>query len=120
MNWRSLKALAYRSGDLFMPTKIREFLYINIIGSDKTLFYISYWSIIHLISGILTWIIVGDYLNGFLIHTIWEFWQKIIGMTVWDLRGGIDTLMDTVLFMIGMVGAATWRRVMPGSKIGFI
>jgi hypothetical protein len=103
-----------------MPSKVREFLYTNIIGSDKTLIYISYWSIIHFISGILTWIIVSDYFNGFLVHTIWEMWQKIIGMTVWNFRGVVDTLMDTVLFMIGMVMAAAWGRMMPGGKIGFI
>lgn len=102
----NIKKIAYDSGDLFLPQKIREFLYTNIIGSDRTLFYISYWSIIHFISGIITWIMIGDYLKGFLIHTIWEFWQRIIDMTKWDLRGGLDTLMDTILFMIGMTGAA--------------
>jgi hypothetical protein len=94
------------SGDLFLPSTIKQFLYINIIGSDKSLIYISYWSILHFISGFLIGLIIPNYnayyWTGLLIHTLWELWQKFIGMTVWNLRGGIDTIMDTILFIFGM------------------
>lgn len=90
------------SGDLFLPPSIRRFLYNNIIGTNISLFYISYWSILHFISGILLSIIGVSYSTGLLIHTLWELWQKFIGMTVWNLRGGIDTIIDTLLCMLGM------------------
>jgi hypothetical protein len=41
----------------------------------------------------------------FIIHTIWELWQMLIGMSKpWKLTGDsnlIDTFVDTIFFMIG-------------------
>lgn len=114
----NFKELARNSGDLFLPTPVRRFLYQNIIGSNDTLFYISYWSIIHFISGIATFFILPATYTprqmvwaGMVIHTIWELWQKFIGMTIWDLRGAIDTIMDSLLFGIGLVITIYWRRL---------
>ena len=104
------KDAARDSGDLFLPQPVRRFLYTHIIGSESTIFYISYWSILHMLSGILTgWVLlkwfnrIPYYFTGILVHTIWELWQKFIGMTKWDLRGAIDTIMDTIMHLIGMV-----------------
>jgi hypothetical protein len=108
------KELAKNSGDLFLPERTKKFLYSYIIGSDNTLVYISYWSILHFISGIVCGVILlfssnksykirtTYYFIGLFIHTLWELWQKFIGMTKWDLRGVIDTVMDTAMFMGGM------------------
>jgi hypothetical protein len=107
-----LKKTLKASGDLFLPEKVRRFLYRYIVGSDTSIVYISYWSILHLISGVLTGALIkyynlgdghiGYYSLGLFIHTLWELWQKFIGMTIWDLRGAIDTAMDTIMFLIGM------------------
>lgn len=66
-----------------------------------------------MISGIVTGLILLKWFNkaqyyliGGLVHTIWELWQKFIGMTQWDLRGGIDTIVDTIMHLIGMAIAA--------------
>jgi hypothetical protein len=98
------------SGDFFLPKPLRKFLYTYIIGSDSSMFYISYWSIVHMLSGIATGLVLLVFLNktpyyftGILVHTLWELWQKFIGMTKWDLRGAIDTIMDTIMHLIGMV-----------------
>ena len=41
----------------------------------------------------------------FIIHTIWELWQMLIGMSKpYKLTGRsnlIDTIMDTIFFMVG-------------------
>lgn len=98
-------------GDLFLPTEIRDFLETYLIGSDKSVFYVSIWSIIHLISGIFTGYYLIDYKKyafkeslyiGFILHTMWEFWQYIITNTPRSLRGLVDTIVDTVLFMFGI------------------
>ena len=67
-----------------------------------------------MLSGILTGFVLLKlfsktpyYLTGVLVHTLWELWQKFIGMTKWDLRGAIDTVMDTIMHLIGMVIAVT-------------
>lgn len=98
-------------GDLLLPKEIKNFLEIYLIGSDKSIFYISLWSIIHLISGIFLGYYLIDYKKytfkeslyiGFIIHTIWEFWQYIITNTPRNLRGFVDTIVDTFLFMVGI------------------
>jgi hypothetical protein len=103
------KDAAKDSGDLFLPQTARQFLYTHIIGSDSSMFYISYWSIMHMLSGIATGLVLLVFFNktpyyftGVLVHTLWELWQKFIGMTKWDLRGAIDTVMDTIMHLIGM------------------
>jgi hypothetical protein len=109
-------SLLYRSGDAFIPEPIRSALFTYIIGGPHTLFYINYWSIIHFISGIVLGAILfalndkhgGSqyYGAGLIIHTLWELWQMLIGMTVYTgagaLRQWIDTIVDTILFMGGM------------------
>ena len=41
----------------------------------------------------------------FVVHTLWELWQMLIGMSKpYKLTGRsnvVDTLMDTVFFMLG-------------------
>jgi hypothetical protein len=100
------------SGDLFLPKQLRNFLEIYLIGSDKTIFYITLWSIIHLISGIFirffflyytSFSFTHSLIFAFIIHTIWEFWQYIITNTPRTLRGFVDTVVDTILFMIGFI-----------------
>lgn len=102
--------LLYRSGDLFLPLWVRQILERYHIGNDRTVFYITNWSIVHLLSGVLTGYILLEkypslpyYTTGFIVHTIWEFWQIFIGMTKWKTaRGSMDIFVDTAMFMIGM------------------
>ncbi len=102
------------SGDLFLPQPIRRFLYTYIIGSPSTMVYITYWSILHMLSGVFTGIVLlyaesnykirlPYYFMGLFVHTLWELWQKFIGMTKWDLRGAIDTIVDTIMCLMGMM-----------------
>jgi hypothetical protein len=109
------QSLLFRSGDAFMSKSIRKWLETFIIGDYSSCIYITYWSVVHLISGILTYVCLQlylpniryPYLVGLLIHTIWEMWQVFIGMSyptmVSGHNGMIDTLMDTILFMVGML-----------------
>ena len=108
-------SLIYRSGDAFAPENIRRFLSQFIVGTNTSLFYLNYWSIIHFLSGVLcgfflihiTRSIKEYYGLGFLIHTLWETWQFVIGMSIYKgvnlPRQLIDTTVDTILFMVGMV-----------------
>jgi hypothetical protein len=107
------------SGDVFLPRKISTFLSKDIIGSHNKTFYISYWSLIHLFSGIVCGYIVAKYFTKktgniivdnfytklFIIHLIWELWQILIGMSnPHNLIGRnniVDTMVDTILFMAG-------------------
>jgi hypothetical protein len=103
---QEFKDRAKASGDLFLPSNIKKLLYTHIIGTNQTLLYVSYWSILHFLSGCLLGLIIYEspayYWIGLIIHTLWELWQKFIGMTIWNLRGGIDTIMDSLLFVLGM------------------
>jgi hypothetical protein len=102
--------LLYRSGDVFLPKSARTFLERYHIGNDKTIFYVTNWSIVHFLSGVLTGYILVRwystlpyYTTGFVIHTVWEFWQIFIGMTKWKTaRGQMDIVVDTAMFMGGM------------------
>lgn len=108
-----------------MPANIRRFLQTYIIGNPRSTFYITYWSILHFLSGIL---FTGVYLwfrpsiatattasfslnkevvlYGFVAHTLWELWQIAIGMNrPFALSGNnnlVDICVDTVLFMAGI------------------
>lgn len=101
----------YRSGDVFLPPSVRSFLKEYWIGDDTSLFYITNWTFVHMISGIITGYILLNYfskkdyyITGFILHTVWEFWQILIGMTkIRTLRGQIDTIVDTISFMFGMI-----------------
>ena len=98
----------YRSGDVFLTPKTRRFLQTYLVGDETSLLYISYWSILHLISGVLFALLVGPRrtdiaLLGFFVHTCWEAWQILIGMSpVATARGFVDLIVDTVMFMFGV------------------
>jgi len=113
MNKKTLHEIIYNSGDVFLPENIKKLLKTDLIGSSKKTFYVSWWSIIHLINGIIIGYIYlflkGDSrfytVKLFILHTMWEFWQILIGMSKpYNLIGGnnlIDTIMDTTFFMVG-------------------
>ena len=109
----SLKDIIYNSGDVFLPENVKKILGIELIGTYKKTFYVSGWSILHFINGIIIGYIYL-YFKGnsklyfyklFIIHTIWEFWQMLIGMSKpYKLTGRnnlIDIIMDTIFFMLG-------------------
>jgi hypothetical protein len=110
----NIQEILYNSGDAYLPKKIKDILRTNLIGTSEKTFYVSGWSIIHLINGIIIGYIYLYYLNGdsrfytyrlVIIHTMWEFWQMLIGMTKpYNLTGPnnlFDTILDTIFFMIG-------------------
>jgi hypothetical protein len=119
MSKYTIHDIMYSSGDVFLPEYLKKFLAIDLIGNHTKTFYISNWSIVHLLSGILIGYIFiyfnfskdGNltnkeyYLKMFSLHTIWEMWQIFIGMShPLNLSGQsniIDTIMDTILFMVG-------------------
>jgi hypothetical protein len=109
----NLQNIIYNSGDVFLPEKVKYILGIDLIGNSKKTFYVSGWSIIHFINGIIFGYLYL-YFNYdvrlytfklFIIHTLWELWQMLIGMAKpYKLTGRsniIDTIMDTILFMLG-------------------
>jgi hypothetical protein len=111
--------ILFRSGDLFLPKGVRDFLEYYYIGNGKSTLYVTNWSIIHFLTGILlTNYLLKKRMNiyeivliTFIIHTIWELWQIYGGNTpIGTLRGQIDVLVDTVFFMAG-VGVMIWSRI---------
>ncbi len=107
MDWEKI---LFHSGDLFLPTPVKEFLEQYWIGDDQSLFYVTWWTLIHFFSGIFTGYLLVQYkqigayyLSGFLIHTLWEIWQ-VIGKNTpyWTARGQLDIGVDTAAFMLGM------------------
>jgi hypothetical protein len=113
MNKNNIQNIIYSSGDVFLPEKVKKILERDLIGNTKKTFYVSNWSIVHLINGIIVGFIYLYFkwdsrlytLKLFIIHTIWELWQMLIGMSnPLKLTGRsnlIDTIMDTIFFMIG-------------------
>ena len=113
MNETLLQQFLYNSGDAFLPEKIKQLLSTDFIGSSTKTFYVSGWSIVHFMNGI----IIGYlylYFNWdrrvyifklFIIHTLWELWETILGMSKpYNLTGRgniIDMIMDTLFFMLG-------------------
>ncbi len=103
----------FRSGDIFLPQAPRRWLNRYIVGDETTLFYLNRWSVLHFLSGIFVGYIlrgigvrggVGSntyYIMLLIIHTVWELWQIIINMTQLTLRGFIDIITDTLVFMLG-------------------
>ena len=94
-----------KTGDLLLPKPVRRILETYIVGDDNTLLYVTYWSLVHVLSGfLLVYLFNLSYLNGFLIHTIAEIYQILVRNTPFHtLRGRVDIVTDTVLFMGGMV-----------------
>jgi hypothetical protein len=113
MDVEYVKKVIYWSGDIFLPENVKRVLNRDILGSTEKTFYISGWSIIHFISGILFGYLylyfkydIRSYaLNMLILHTLWEVWQILIGMSKPHKLTGknniIDTLVDTLLFMGG-------------------
>jgi hypothetical protein len=113
MNKINIQKIIYSSGDVFLPEKVKTILATDIIGTSTKTFYVSGWSIVHLSMGIIIGYIYlyfkGDIqfynFKLFIIHTIWELWQMLIGMSKpYKLTGRsnfIDTIMDTIFFMSG-------------------
>ena len=107
MSW---KDVLYLSGDVFLPKKMRTVLERYHIGHDKSLVYVTNWSILHFFTGFLTGIFLlsfypdyNYYWTGFWIHTVWEVWQILVSNTPWwTLRGQIDVVVDTLIFLAGM------------------
>lgn len=115
----TLHDILYSSGDVFLPESLKKFLAIDLVGDCRKTFYISNWSLVHLLSGILAGYILiyfnfsktgllgtqEYYLKMFAIHTIWEMWQIFIGMSnplrLTGRSNIIDILIDTLLFMTG-------------------
>jgi hypothetical protein len=72
--------------------------------------YITNWTVVHFGSGVLTALLFRPTMSfsallalGLLIHTLWELWQILIGMThIATLRGKVDTVVDTVAYMLGL------------------
>ena len=112
-NKEFIKKVIYNSGDVFLPERIKNFLKKDIIGSTNKTFYITWWSIIHFINGIIVGALYLHYnynkkhyfLAMLSIHTLWEVWQIVIGMSnpmKTTGRGNIvDIILDTLLFMLG-------------------
>jgi hypothetical protein len=113
MNNEYLYKIIYNSGDIFLPEAVKNILQKDIIGSSEKTFYISGWSIVHFINGIIfgylylyfEYDIRSYFLTMFILHTLWELWQSIIGMAKpYKITGRsniVDTIMDTILFMCG-------------------
>jgi hypothetical protein len=114
----TLKDALFLSGDLFLPKPVRMFLERYWIGNDNTFIYVTNWSIVHILSGILTGYLLltyapssSYYRTGFWVHSAWELWQILVRNTpYWTLRGLVDVGMDTLLFMLGMLFVARIYR----------
>jgi hypothetical protein len=90
----------YRSGDLFLPRKYVDYLDTYIIGDSKSLFYVNYWTILHVLSGVAgSFFISLEVFHA--LHFIWEMWQIFIGMTPISVRGFIDLFVDTFAAHLG-------------------
>ena len=111
-----LHDIIYSSGDVFLPENIKAILGTDLLGDSKKTFYVSGWSIVHFLNGILFGYLY-IYFKGdprfymfklFIMHTLWELWQMLIGMSKpYKLTGrsnAIDTVLDTVFFMMGAYG----------------
>jgi hypothetical protein len=113
MNKIDIHNLIYNSGDVFLPEKVKYILGMDLIGSSKNTFYVSGWSFVHLMNGIIFGYLYlyfkGDsrlyFYKLFILHTLWELWQMLIGMAKpYKLTGRsnlMDTVMDTLFFMLG-------------------
>jgi hypothetical protein len=104
--------LLYKSGDIFLTGRIKNFLDTILLGDYESVWYISNWTLMHMISGIIIAFLFEQYKNkyviGLVIHTIWELWQIYIGMSNAHNRlsgknGLIDTIIDTLFFFLGMI-----------------
>jgi hypothetical protein len=105
MDWK------FKSGDLFLPKQVRDFLEYQYVGTRTSALYISNWTLVHFFSGVLMAYLLAtrtDYsskkilLVSFLIHTLWELWQIYGENTrIGSRRGQVDVLVDTSAYMLG-------------------
>jgi|688.fasta_scaffold227600_1 hypothetical protein len=114
INWSQI---IYNSGDVFLPEFIRNALGTIIYKYPNSeinyTFYIQGWTFIHFVNGIIfgyLYLYFGYikkyyFMNMFILHTLWELWQIIIGMSKpWNIIGRnniIDILVDTSSFLLG-------------------
>jgi hypothetical protein len=97
--------LLCRTGDLLLPLSVRRVLETYWIGDDRSLVYVTNWTFLHVLSGVLVvlWNPSITYLLAFWIHTAWEAWQILVRNTPWwTLRGQIDVVVDTLAYMLGV------------------
>lgn len=101
----------WKTRDLFLPYELRKFLAHYYIGNDKSLFYITNWSIVHFISGMvlasLLYLVYGKntqriLIMVFLLHTIWEAFQLYVHNTDnKTARDKLDIVVDTIMSILG-------------------
>ncbi len=75
------------------------------IGDDTSLVYVTNWTLVHFLSGVLTvWVFPSvSFWGAFWIHTACELWQIVVGNTPWrTARGQMDILVDTLFYMAGV------------------
>lgn len=98
-------------GDLFLPAPVKSVLEVYLVGNDRSLLYLNVWSLVHALSGVLTaWGLTSSLETAFWIHTAWEALQLGIQNTPWSLRGAIDVVVDTLLFLGGFLAYLQVRR----------
>ena len=107
MDWK--EHWIYRSGDVWLPKPIVKILGTYILGDDRSLVYLNYWHGIHFLSGVLFGLVQLIYpvsnpiLYFIVLHTLWELWQIAIRMTLLNMRGCIDILLDTGMGLLGLL-----------------
>lgn len=109
----TIEKLLYNSGDVFLPKNIQNILKKGFYFDSTSTFYINGWTFLHFISGLIVgWVylylkkpIDNYFLKLFIIHTIWELWQILIGMShPFKITGNsniLDIIIDTLAFMLG-------------------
>lgn len=122
MNFPNNPLRVYKNfGDLYVSQNILQYLNSYLIGNDSTILYLSLWSINHFLSGFVLYLLLSfinvysilsptnsqeKYWIGFILHTLWEIFQIVIENTeLTTLRGQVDVIIDTIVFMGGMVTA---------------
>jgi hypothetical protein len=103
----------WKTRDLFLPYELRKFLGHYYIGNDKSTFYITNWSIVHFISGMILafflFFVYGKnvqriFIMVFLLHTIWEAFQLYVHNTDnKTFRDKLDIVVDTCMSMLGAI-----------------
>jgi hypothetical protein len=104
-----LHTILFQSGDLFLPKSLLRFLETYYVGSDTSLLYISNWTLVHCLVGVVLALNFFPSMTQkatlwriFWIHSAWELWQ-IIGQNtpIHTLRGILDIIMDTSATLLG-------------------
>lgn len=114
MDWK------FKSGDLFLPKQVRDFLEYQYVGTRTSALYISNWTLVHFFSGVLMAYFLATrftytpnkiLLIAFLIHVIWELWQIYGENTyIWTRRGQVDVVVDTVAYMVGVAAFVCLKK----------